>query len=552
MARAGIAFDREAGWRVDRRSGHRTAYVQASSTGSVTVGGRVLGLSGDGQETYAVEYDETGRPVDLRVIATGSFAGSRDLPAVVQQVAGLLATDAGEGERGYEVTGHLDLTDAGNLVAARGLLNAIADRQATAAPERALRRRIDEHGTVQARVLASRDRRDRARAWTSRAGRAASAPKRRSSSAPSSCWPRPRAGSTGNGSRGPTAWHERGRRPHVRTYVRVIRRAPLPFGLLVPGRRLAARGAGRGGAGARASGAGADRPQLGLGVDGVRPGRVVAGLARDPWGGGGPGRPGNGACAARGRGAQRRRAGGALDGARHAAGPRWARLAQPLPAPHAGARAYARVVGPAARARAGADGRRPRRARRGPGLPVGLRGSWRPRRADRPRAAGGLRARRVPDRAAAPVSSRRPGAQPRAGRAGRTARGAVRRDGQRPRPRAGARAAAGRARGGPRAHDAGRLRAAATRQPHARAHDAGGDGGALRGPPRRGGRDRAPGRHADLRPHRRPRLPLSGGRGRRGRPQARRGVRPRASTRATRRAAACGPLRPRGWTRSWR
>jgi hypothetical protein len=156
VARAGIAFDREAGWRVDRRSGHRTAYVQASSTGSATVTGRVLGLSGDGQETYAVEYDETGRPVDLRVIATGSLTVSHDLPAVVQEVAGLLAADAGEGERGYEVAGHLDLTDAGNLVAARGLLNAIAGRRATAAPERALRRRIDDHGTVQARILAIR------------------------------------------------------------------------------------------------------------------------------------------------------------------------------------------------------------------------------------------------------------------------------------------------------------------------------------------------------------------------------------------------------------
>jgi hypothetical protein len=156
VARAGIVFDREAGWRVDRRSGHRTAYVQASSTGAATIGGRVLGLSGDGQETYAVEYDEMGRPVDLRVIAVGSFAGSRDLPAVVQEVAGLLTPDAGDGERGYEVTGHLDLTDAGSLAAARGLLNAIADRRATAAPEQALRRRIDERGTVQARVLAIR------------------------------------------------------------------------------------------------------------------------------------------------------------------------------------------------------------------------------------------------------------------------------------------------------------------------------------------------------------------------------------------------------------
>jgi hypothetical protein len=154
VARAGLVFDREVGWRVDRGNGHRTAYVQA--TASVAVNGSVLGLSGDDQETYAVEHDEAGRPVDLRVVATGPFAGSRDLPAVVQQVAGLLAVDAGEGERGYEVTGHLDLTDTGNLVAARELLNAIAGRQATAAPAQALRRRIDEHGTVQARILVSR------------------------------------------------------------------------------------------------------------------------------------------------------------------------------------------------------------------------------------------------------------------------------------------------------------------------------------------------------------------------------------------------------------
>jgi hypothetical protein len=153
VARAGLAFNREVGWRVDRGNGHRTAYVQATSTGSATVNGSVLGLSGDGQETYAVEHDEAGRPVDLRVIATGPFAGSRDLPAVVQEVAGLLEADAGEGERGYEVIGHLDLTDAGNLLAARGLLSAIAARHATAAPARTLRRRIDEQGTVQARVL---------------------------------------------------------------------------------------------------------------------------------------------------------------------------------------------------------------------------------------------------------------------------------------------------------------------------------------------------------------------------------------------------------------
>jgi hypothetical protein len=157
VAHAGIAFDREAGWRVDRRSGHRTAYVSASATG-----GGVLGLPGaNAQETYAVEHDGAGRPVDLRVIAAGPFGGSRDLPVAVQPVAGLLAAGGGSdgggrggGERDYEVTAHLDLTDGQNLAAARGLLNAIAARRATAEPGAALRRRIEERGTVQARVLA--------------------------------------------------------------------------------------------------------------------------------------------------------------------------------------------------------------------------------------------------------------------------------------------------------------------------------------------------------------------------------------------------------------
>ncbi len=192
--------------------------MQASATGSASAIGSVLGLSGDAQETYAVEHDETGRPVDLRVIATGPFAGSRDLPAIVQPVAGLLATgDGKEGERGYELAGHLDLTDAGNLAAARELLNAIANRRATAAPEQALRRRIDAHGTVRARVLVTH-------AETTGVGfdftggpgsfSAAARIQERSQQllAASS-----RAGLTGNGSRGPTAWHER---------------LPLPFGLL--------------------------------------------------------------------------------------------------------------------------------------------------------------------------------------------------------------------------------------------------------------------------------------------------------------------------------
>ena len=61
-----------------------------------------------------------------------------------------------------------------------------------------------------------------------------------------------------------------------------IRRAPLPFGLLLPGRGLAARGARRARGRARLHGARADRPQLGLGLDGARPERAGARGAGDP------------------------------------------------------------------------------------------------------------------------------------------------------------------------------------------------------------------------------------------------------------------------------
>ena len=60
-----------------------------------------------------------------------------------------------------------------------------------------------------------------------------------------------------------------------------LHRAALPLGLLLPGRGLVAGRAGAAGRGARLHGAGADRPQLGVGLDGARPGgRVRAECAR--------------------------------------------------------------------------------------------------------------------------------------------------------------------------------------------------------------------------------------------------------------------------------
>lgn len=157
LAGLGMRFPKTAGTRVDHRTGHRTIYVQSSSSATLDVPG-VLGLSHtSGGERYAVELDAQGRPVDLQVQATGRFAGSYDLPDVTQPVAGLLAVGSAD-DRVYEVNAHLDLTDPDNLVAARGLIEAMSFHVgAPASASQALRRRLDEQGTVEARVLRQSD-----------------------------------------------------------------------------------------------------------------------------------------------------------------------------------------------------------------------------------------------------------------------------------------------------------------------------------------------------------------------------------------------------------
>jgi hypothetical protein len=155
VADAGVTFDQRWGTSTDRRTGHHTIYFDASWAAEGKALGGVLGVARAGDaELYAVETDGAGRPLDLRVTAVGTYAGSRDLPSAVQPVAGLLAAAApAAGTRRFEVTAHLDLTDPRNLAAARGLLAAMGRKEGRAAPAQELRRRIDQQGTIEARVL---------------------------------------------------------------------------------------------------------------------------------------------------------------------------------------------------------------------------------------------------------------------------------------------------------------------------------------------------------------------------------------------------------------
>lgn len=152
LGTADLRFDRDAGTRVDHRTGHSTIYSQATSR-ILLDGAGVLGLRSEtGGELYAVELDAAGRPLDLRVTATGRYGGTADLPAALQPVAGMLGP--GAAGRAFAVDAHLDLTDPANLAAARDLLDAMRPHFGSpAAATRALRERLAAHGTIEARVV---------------------------------------------------------------------------------------------------------------------------------------------------------------------------------------------------------------------------------------------------------------------------------------------------------------------------------------------------------------------------------------------------------------
>lgn len=149
-----LSFAQRAGAITDHRTGRRRIYVTADN--GVRAQALVLGSAEtrNATEVYAVEVSPAGRPLALTITSTGAFSTSRDLPTVVQPVIGRLTTT---GADRYEVTAALDLTEPAALAAASDLLDAIAHKRARAQPSAALRRLIATSGTVEARILGSRD-----------------------------------------------------------------------------------------------------------------------------------------------------------------------------------------------------------------------------------------------------------------------------------------------------------------------------------------------------------------------------------------------------------
>lgn len=153
--KAGVSGDVHGGVRVDRVNGHRTIYVQGSWGAEASAAGGVLGWShGGASDIYALELDEHGDPIDLKITSTGAYADPANLPELVRPATAMLRGGPGHGERVLEVTSHLDLTIRENRALATALVGS-ALRRALPGPSgyQQIRQRIAEAGSVEARVL---------------------------------------------------------------------------------------------------------------------------------------------------------------------------------------------------------------------------------------------------------------------------------------------------------------------------------------------------------------------------------------------------------------
>lgn len=154
--RGGLEFDRNDTVSVDRRTGRRVIAVAANITahaGLLTGKRERLGTgatAGSGDETYAIELDASGRPIDLQVTALTTA-----VPAIARSYAGQLAAgDGSGGRRRYVTTAHLDLTDPVNLALTRDFLRSMRGSLKHPLPELGdrLREQIDGQAQIEARA----------------------------------------------------------------------------------------------------------------------------------------------------------------------------------------------------------------------------------------------------------------------------------------------------------------------------------------------------------------------------------------------------------------
>lgn len=151
----GLGFDRTDTVTVDRRTGRRVVTVRAGVSARVGLltGTRerfgTAATAGSGDESYAIELDASGRPVDLQVTALTTA-----VPAIARPFAAGLGGGAQARGRSYLTTAHLDLTDPVNLALARDFIGSMRGSPKQPLPDLddRLREQIEHQAAVETRV----------------------------------------------------------------------------------------------------------------------------------------------------------------------------------------------------------------------------------------------------------------------------------------------------------------------------------------------------------------------------------------------------------------
>jgi len=157
---AGLHAALGGGVQTDRKSGSTTYFFTVGMAGEAgaTVEGAdaTASVSGSAGGQFALTIGPDGRWLDLAMVSTGELAARADLPPQVAPIAGALDVPTRGGRR-WVVESHLDLTEAGNLAAARNLLARLEDPlhpQRIPGAVAALSRRMDDNAVVDARTYA--------------------------------------------------------------------------------------------------------------------------------------------------------------------------------------------------------------------------------------------------------------------------------------------------------------------------------------------------------------------------------------------------------------
>jgi hypothetical protein len=148
------------GSQTDRTSGNRTYFFTAGVAGeagaSVQATNAKASVAGSDGDRYALTIGPDGRWLDLTVVRTGALSGRADLPPEIAPIADALDVPTRGGRR-WVTESHLDLTEAGNLAAARALVAHLEDPLHPAgipAAIAAFSRRLHDNAVVDARTYA--------------------------------------------------------------------------------------------------------------------------------------------------------------------------------------------------------------------------------------------------------------------------------------------------------------------------------------------------------------------------------------------------------------